>query len=82
VLDAEVGEAQRGDAPAQEVGVLDAVPLHRGSGEVIGAAVELDREVVLGPEAVDLPVVEVDVALRLGDLGVLREQAVKGALQL
>lgn len=74
VLHAQVGEAQRGDLLTQEEGVLDPVLLHRAGGDVVRAAIQLHREVVLGPEAVDLPVVDVDVALRVRDLGVVGKQ--------
>jgi hypothetical protein len=49
---------------------------------VIRTPVQFDGEPVLGPEAIDLPDVDVDVVQRLGDLRMLGQQTVKGQLQL
>ena len=62
VLDAEVGEAQRVMPRRSSAASLMRSRSMAAGGDVVRAAVELDREVVLGPEAVDLPEVDVDVA--------------------
>jgi hypothetical protein len=49
---------------------------------VVWAPVKLHGELLFGPVAIDLPAVDVDVPLRLRDLGVLSEKGVEVALKI
>jgi hypothetical protein len=71
VVEAKSGDTDDLDVLTLEVGVLDAIALEFVGGEVVGLAVGLENEPVLGPEEVQLPaVVEPDVPQRRGDLRV------------